>query len=495
MGQALYRKYRSRALDELIGQEHITASLNQALESGALSHAYLFSGPRGVGKTSAARILAYAVNNVDYGDNSVAMDIIEIDAASNNSVEDVRDLREKVFTAPAHAKYKVYIIDEVHMLSKAAFNALLKTLEEPPAHVIFILATTEAHKLPPTILSRTQRFHFRLVDTGKVVKHLKSIAKSDKIDIDDAALEIIAAHGQGSFRDSISLLDQARSLRAKGKINAEDVLDLLGQASDESLSAIELALATHDASRLVERISATQGQGVDAALLAKQLAARWRQQLLDGQTALPTRDTLKLLADLIGVPHSKEPYALLEIILLNMVLDDDNTSRTKQPNPSTSQPPGNSSPKLKQPKVMPTIISTADKITVIKSAQTSENEAKTVSEVGTTLWPEILNVVKAGHTSLYGAARMALAEWQDDKLTLYFRFPFHQKIVSQPVSQQIFVDVARDLTGREITIECRLNVSAADSPPIATSGQATQKKLNSLDSITSIFGGGELLQS
>ncbi|MGH7237534.1 MAG: DNA polymerase III subunit gamma/tau, partial [Candidatus Saccharimonadales bacterium] len=471
MGQALYRKYRSRALDELIGQEHITSALDQALRSGALSHAYLFSGPRGVGKTSAARILAYAVNKVDYGDNSIAMDIIEIDAASNNSVEDVRDLREKVFTAPAHAKYKVYIIDEAHMLSRAAFNALLKTLEEPPAHVIFILATTEAHKLPATILSRTQRFHFRLVETDKVIKHLKAIAKSDKIDIDDGALAIIASHGQGSFRDSISLLDQARSLKSSGQIKAEDILDLLGQASDESLSAIESALANHDASQLVERISASQDQGVDAALLAKQLAARWRRQLLAGSAVLPNRDILKLLADLIGVPDSKEPYARLEIILLDAALSPANIGQTESPSPN--RPPNNSSPNIKQAKSLPKKISAADKIAGIKSVPTPANETKTASGPENALWPEILKAVKAGHNSLYGAARMARAEWQADKLSLYFRFPFHQKIVSQPASQQIFVEAARDLTGREITIECRLDVSAADPPPIATNGRLT----------------------
>src|SRR4051794_27778245 len=173
MGQVLYRKYRSKSLSEIIGQEHITQTLKNALEQGRISHAYLFTGPRGVGKTSIARILAHQINELPYEDDSPHIDIIEIDAASNRRIDEIRDLRDKVYIAPAIAKYKVYIIDEVHMLTREAFNALLKTLEEPPAHVVFILATTDAHKLPETIVSRTQRFNFKPVEKSQVVNHLR----------------------------------------------------------------------------------------------------------------------------------------------------------------------------------------------------------------------------------------------------------------------------------------------------------------------------------
>src|SRR6266540_3491740 len=163
MGRALYRTYRSKKLAEIVGQEHITTALNHALEKGMISHAYLFTGPRGVGKTSIARILAHEINGLPYDDDQTHLDIIEIDAASNRRIDEIRDLRDKVHVAPSSAKYKVYIINEVHMLTKEALNALLKTLEEPPAHVVFILATTEAHKLPETIISRTQRYAFKPV--------------------------------------------------------------------------------------------------------------------------------------------------------------------------------------------------------------------------------------------------------------------------------------------------------------------------------------------
>src|SRR3990167_8680284 len=208
MDRALYRKYRSKNLDEVVGQEHITETLKNSLKSGKISHAYLLSGPRGVGKTSVARILAHEFNNLKYEDENIHLDIIEIDAASNRRIDEIRDLREKVHITPTSAKYKVYIIDEVHMLTKEAFNALLKTLEEPPEHCIFILATTEAHKLPETIISRTQRFNFKPIPKTAAKTQLQKIAKAEKIKIDDDALELLAEYGEGSLRDIIGMLDQ-----------------------------------------------------------------------------------------------------------------------------------------------------------------------------------------------------------------------------------------------------------------------------------------------
>jgi len=190
MGKALYRTYRSRSLDEVVGQPHITELLGQALKQGRIAHAYLFTGPKGVGKTSIARILAHEINQLPYSDESTHLDIIEIDAASNNGVDDIRDLREKVQLAPVSAAKKVYIIDEVHMLSKPAFNALLKTLEEPPEHVVFILATTDLDKVPETILSRTQRYNFKRASAPDLVKNLERIASKEKISTDPRALDL-----------------------------------------------------------------------------------------------------------------------------------------------------------------------------------------------------------------------------------------------------------------------------------------------------------------
>ena len=239
--QALYRKYRPKYFEDVIGQEHITKALANQVASGKLGHAYLFTGSRGVGKTSIARIFAKAVNCENNRNGSPCgecetckhlesendINIIEIDAASNNRVDDVREIREKVKFLPVGAKYKVYIIDEVHMLTDSAFNALLKTLEEPPKHVIFILATTEVHKLPATILSRCVRFDYRLVGVSELVNLLVKIFEEEGIRYEQDALRLIASSGEGSVRDTLSIADCVISY-SDGKVTKENVLKVLG---------------------------------------------------------------------------------------------------------------------------------------------------------------------------------------------------------------------------------------------------------------------------
>ncbi|HLZ14656.1 MAG TPA: DNA polymerase III subunit gamma/tau, partial [Candidatus Saccharimonadales bacterium] len=315
MGQALYRTHRPTRLRDVVGQEHITTALTRALKKGTISHAYLFTGPKGVGKTSIARILAHEINGLPYEDDRTHLDIIEIDAASNRRIDEIRDLRDKVHIAPTSATYKVYIIDEVHMLTKEAFNALLKTLEEPPAHVVFILATTEVHKLPETIISRTQRFAFKAVEQAKVVAHLRDIATAEHIDITDEALELIARHGEGSFRDSISLLDQIRN--SGEKITLADVQACLGLAPEEFIAQIVTALEAHDAASLAGSFS----HGYEPAQVARQLGAVLRERLLAG-TPVGSKDaTIALLQKLVDVPSSPNPRAYLEIALLDAGLE------------------------------------------------------------------------------------------------------------------------------------------------------------------------------
>jgi len=272
---ALYRKYRPRSLAEVIGQPQVTEPLSAALKSGKLSHSYLFTGPRGCGKTSVARILAHELNGFPYELEDSYLDIIEIDAASNTGVDNIRDLREKALIAPSEGKYKVYIIDEVHMLSKPAFNALLKTLEEPPAHVVFILATTDLEKVPVTITSRSQVFRFRLASAETMFSHLRSICDAEKIKISDSALRVIISRGGGSFRDTLSLLDQISTVSdGKSELSESTIANLLGLPLDSTVSDLLSAYASGNATALTSTLKSLLSEGLKPESLAEALIAK-----------------------------------------------------------------------------------------------------------------------------------------------------------------------------------------------------------------------------
>jgi DNA polymerase III, subunit gamma and tau len=314
-----------------VGQSHITRILQRAIARGHIAHAYLLTGPRGVGKTSIARILAHEINGLPYTDESTHLDIIEIDAASNNSVEDIRDLRDKVQIAPTSSPKKIYIIDEVHMLSKSAFNALLKTLEEPPEHVVFILATTDADKLPATILSRVQRFNFRAITPRDAAKHLAFIAEQEKIAITPDALELIAEQGKGSFRDSISLLDQLRSLSDE-TIDRAMVAEVLGLAQDELVEGLLAAYATADIGRAAQLIDEAEAAGTPAELLAEQLLGIARQRVVEDAALLP------LLDKLLAVPRAGWPRIALLTALASRAAPSV-AAPHRQPSPTTVSEP------------------------------------------------------------------------------------------------------------------------------------------------------------
>lgn len=303
MGKALYRKYRPISLDTVIGQEGVTKPLKEAIESKNISHAYIFTGPRGCGKTSVARIFAHEVNGFSYELEDSYVDIIEIDGASNNGVEDVREIREKAMIAPSEGKYKVYIIDEFHMLSKAAFNALLKTMEEPPEHVIFLLATTNLEKVPVTILSRAQVFNFKLADPETMFKHLKSISEKEGIKISDEALKIIVSRGGGSFRDSISLLDQISNLKKRGEeISETDIEVALGLPEDEKIIRI---LDKFEAGETVlDEIKDLLNSGASAENLAESFISKIIER--------PTARTLNLIEKLFEVQY---PFAEAKLLV------------------------------------------------------------------------------------------------------------------------------------------------------------------------------------
>jgi DNA polymerase III subunit gamma/tau len=293
MSQALYRKWRPQQWDQIVGQEHVVQTLRNALAAGRIAHAYLFAGPRGTGKTTTARLLAKAVNCLapdlaerpcDKCEHCLSLnqgrflDLIEIDAASNTSVEDVRSLRDKINFSPNLGRYKVYIIDEVHMLSTAAFNALLKTLEEPPAHAIFVLATTEVHKIPATVLSRCQRHEFRRIPVNVMIRLLRELADEEGVQVEAEALSLIARQATGSLRDAISLLDQ---LASSGELITPDLAhSVLGTAASQSVLELVEALLAKDSAGGLDLIHAALDAGSDPRQFARQLVEYLRTVLL-----------------------------------------------------------------------------------------------------------------------------------------------------------------------------------------------------------------------
>lgn len=297
MSLVLYRKYRPQLFSEIIGQEHIVQTLQNAVKNNMISHAYLFTGPRGSGKTTMARLLAKTINCENRKNNTAepcnkcsscleimsgkSIDLMEIDAASNRGIEEIRELREGTKFRPVKSKYKVYIIDESHQLTKEAANALLKTLEEPPDYVVFILATTETHKMIPTIISRCQKFDFRKLNISEIVKRLKIIAEKEKIKIDDSALKIVASNSGGSFRDSESLFDQILNFSKNRKeIKTEEIKDLLGLVEMNLIIEFCDLLLKNETSKAIKFINEIIEKGTDIQEFTKSLVNYLRQLLI-----------------------------------------------------------------------------------------------------------------------------------------------------------------------------------------------------------------------
>ena len=317
MYQALYRKYRSQTFGQLVGQQVVATTLRQAVEQGKISHAYLFSGPRGTGKTSVAKIFAKAMNCPNQKDGEPCNDcyicqaitegsledVIEIDAASNNGVDEIRDIRDKSTYAPSLAKHKVYIIDEVHMLSTGAFNALLKTLEEPTENVVFILATTELHKIPATILSRVQRFEFKSIKTQDIIGHIEWILDQEGIDFEQEGVQIIARRAEGGMRDALSILDQALSLTQENRLTTDIAEEITGSISLGALDAYVAALIAHDAVTALDNLNLIFDSGKNMARFVT--------------------DLLQYLRDLIIVKTGGENHHASELFLENLKTPQD----------------------------------------------------------------------------------------------------------------------------------------------------------------------------
>ncbi len=479
MARALYRKYRSKNLKEVVGQRHITDILERSLKQKRTAHAYLFTGPRGVGKTSVARIMAHAISELPYDENAPQLDIIEIDAASNNGVDDIRELREKVQSLPVSGKKKVYIIDEVHMLSKPAFNALLKTLEEPPEHAAFIFATTNEEKLPPTIISRTQRFVFRTIPADEVSSHLRMIADKEKIKIDDVALSIIASRGEGSFRDSISLLDQLSSLATdKSGITGKLVENTLGLAPQESIKKLLASIESRDTESIITILEQVNSSGIQPAVFTTQLVGEIRL-LLAGQPELAV-----LLDELLEVSRSHHPALKLLAVLVRY-------ASPKKPSKSAAlsyNPPAISAP-IKElekqavkskPKEINKQVATEPAAQKPKAASSKNSRTKsnTNQNLGKSLdWDKLIEYTRANHVAVFSVLSKCVHENTNGKLTLYTKNAFYKKKLD-------------DVKYRAILSQCLQEVGA-DDMEIETIPSGPPPKDTTAAAVAAIMGGGE----
>lgn len=504
MSQALYRKYRSTSLDEIVGQTAVVTSLKNALKTNQISHAYLFTGPRGVGKTSIARILAFEINNIPYNSDNLPLDIIEIDAASNRRIDEIRDLREKVRIAPTVAKYKIYIIDEVHMLTKEAFNALLKTLEEPPAHVIFILATTEAHKIPETIISRTERYHFRLAEPAQVTEHLVKIAKKENIDIDKDAVETLAVHSGGSLRDALSLMDQVRHNGGK-KITKKYIEATLGLPSSELVESIVNNIQVTNSAELLTNLKIASENGISPNLLAESLSAYLRTQITKNNPILPKKDTLSLLRNLLLVETSGRPDAYLEISLLQSIIDIEANQFPVHTVAHAVIPPLTVSKPAAQVK-KEFVLNEKQESKVPKDINfevTAEiNSSK--SEMTINKWQAILEDLRSSHNTLYSVLRMAKLKqdkFSDKIVELEFSFPFHQKRISDNRNKKIIQDAMERAGITEHELVCMTVSTEKNSPKFSKGVTTNESKVSDenssnalLSQVKNIFGGAEVLE-
>lgn len=465
----LYLTYRPQSFADVVGQDHVVTTLEQAAEQGRISHAYLLCGSRGTGKTSVARIMAKTIllrgiedatikkHMIHEIENGSFVDLVEIDAASNRRIDDVRDLIEKINFSPSVSKAKVYIIDEVHMLTKEAFNALLKTLEEPPDYAYFILATTELHKVPDTIQSRCQRFLFKRVKDEDIIRRLQFIADQEKIKIDREALRAIARHASGSFRDGISLMDQLRSLE---KITLTDVSERIGKTSAVFIEDIANALAAKDIPALTELVRQMEEANIPLDSVASDLLTLVRTQMheaiekKESPAAFLTMSDV-LLATLKDMRTSPMPGLVLESALVSLCMDAPVSAKTSErmaAAPPVLRVPASPAPKpaapLKTPE--PTVKSAAVEVDEF----TMDNVLRHWDAIGKAVTPPSVRM------SLKDAT---IVSAEGATLRLAFASSFHRDKIADTKASRSVEEALLTIFRKPIRIQCVLEKTAASN--------------------------------
>jgi len=494
--QVFYRKWRPQSLAEVVGQEQVTQTLRNALNSGRVSHAYLFCGPRGTGKTTTGRILAKAVNCLTNGKGEPcntcpmcqaisegrALDVIEIDAASNRGIDEIRDLRDRVNYAPNQARYKVYIIDEVHMLTKEASNALLKTLEEPPPYVIFILATTEAHKVLPTVLSRCQRFDFRRISQTDIVSKLTRICSQEGIHMEPEALRLIAKSATGSLRDAENLLEQLTTYYGS-EVGLQQVQAILGATGDWRVREVVKHIINNDISAGITTINSVNNDGLDLRQFNRELVEYLRGLLLiktgsDEAVDLTAEDIaeLKALADKASLAQILKAVKLfgqlelgfdnystlpLELALVDCALTPEEEKGSlameaehefRQPLTAATPPVAPPQPTAKpEPTNIPT--PTPPKATITPPEPGSEIEQMRLN------WKQVIeqapeNTKRTPAIAILRSAGVKPVAIEDDTIVLAFRYPYHKEQIEKPENQQITEKIIGNFLGHPCHVRC-----------------------------------------